>query len=65
MKDSSLNFTFVMVFSITVNEHTVLLPVWPSFAKIFQVQIETGTVVDQNKIGQSVTLDFFRIQRFV
>jgi hypothetical protein len=24
-----------------------------------------GTVVDQNKIGQSVTLDSFTIQRFV
>jgi hypothetical protein len=46
MKDSSLNFTFVMVFSITVNEHTALLPVWPSFGKIFQVQIEKGTIPD-------------------
>jgi hypothetical protein len=30
-----------------------------------RVSGQEGTVVDQNKIGQSVTLDSFTIQRFV
>jgi hypothetical protein len=29
-----------MVFSITKNGHTALLPVWPSFGKNFQIEIE-------------------------
>jgi hypothetical protein len=38
IKDSSLDFTFVMMFSITKIEHAALLPVWPSFGKNFQIE---------------------------
>jgi hypothetical protein len=38
IKDSSLNLTFVIVFSITENGHTALLPVCPSFTKNFKLK---------------------------
>jgi hypothetical protein len=56
---------------VTVQNHSLLdaftFPLIFYHCK-FSQQIKTptiGTVVDQNKIGQSVTLDSFTIQRFV
>jgi hypothetical protein len=51
-----MNLTFGIVFSITDNGHTGVLPVWPSFGKNFQ-KIKTGTE-PLNKLGIRVGFDF-------
>jgi hypothetical protein len=57
-KDSSLNLTVVMVFSITEIGYTALLLVWPNFGKNYQIKLkQVGTVASKKNWSSKSCFD--------